>query len=110
MEHFAGSALVSRKIRPAGDPEHGRPRGTLPLVRRPDGAAGYRIGGRVTQHQQAAERIGWTENGLLDEALSPIVRDVEEILEVSLRVGAGAQTGGVHVRVVDALHGLKQMS
>ncbi|MFF5014448.1 hypothetical protein [Streptomyces sp. NPDC001165] len=31
-------------------------------------------------------------------------------LEVSLRVGAGAQTGSVHVRVVDALHGLKQMS
>ncbi|MFF4571406.1 YwqJ-related putative deaminase [Streptomyces sp. NPDC001410] len=25
VEHFAGSALVSRKIRPAGDPEHGRP-------------------------------------------------------------------------------------
>ncbi|MEV3857065.1 YwqJ-related putative deaminase [Streptomyces sp. NPDC050095] len=23
--HFAGAALVSRKIRPAGDPEHGRP-------------------------------------------------------------------------------------
>ncbi|WP_394429065.1 YwqJ-related putative deaminase [Streptomyces sp. SGAir0957] len=25
LPHFAGSALVARKVRPAGDPEHGRP-------------------------------------------------------------------------------------
>ncbi|EFF91634.1 conserved hypothetical protein [Streptomyces sp. e14] len=94
-------------------------------------------------------------NGVLGEALSPIVRDVEEILaahadgvgcevklavevpgahaetsaglvrfsarfghvamrasdvEASLCVGTGAQTGSVHVRVVDALRALKQMS
>ncbi|SED40241.1 SUKH-3 immunity protein [Streptomyces sp. 2231.1] len=91
----------------------------------------------------------------LDEALSPIVREGEEVLaanaggagcevkltadvpgvhaetpaglvrfsarfghvamqphelEVSLRVGAGAQTGSVHRRVTDALRGLRQMS
>ncbi|MFE1308501.1 SUKH-3 domain-containing protein [Streptomyces sp. NPDC058755] len=104
---------------------------------------------------EIAQRSIGIPNGLLDEALSPIVRDAEEILaanadgagcevklavevpgvhaetsaglvrfsarfghlamqandlEVSLRAGAGAQTGSVHVRVVDALRGLKQMS
>ncbi|MEU5084304.1 SUKH-3 domain-containing protein [Streptomyces eurythermus] len=104
---------------------------------------------------EIARRSIGIPNGLLDEALSPIVRDVEEILaahadgvgcevkltvevpgvhaetspglvrfsarfghvamqtndvEASLRVGAGARTGSLHVRVVDALRGLKQMS
>ncbi|MFG2354896.1 SUKH-3 domain-containing protein [Streptomyces sp. NPDC048521] len=102
-----------------------------------------------------AQRSIGIPHGPLGEALSPIVRDVEEVLaanadgagcevklavevpgvhaetaaglvgfsarfghvamqaddlEVSLRVGAGAQTGGIHVRVVDALRGLQQMS
>jgi hypothetical protein len=102
----------------------------------------------------ARQSIG-IPHGPLGEALSPIVRDVEEVLaahadgagcevrlavevpgahaetpaglvgfsarfghvamrshdlEVGLRVGAGAQTGRVHARVVDALRGLRQMS
>lgn len=104
---------------------------------------------------EIAQRSIGIPHGPLDEALSPIVRDVEEVLaanaagagcevklavevpgahaetsaglvgfsarfghvamqadglEVSLRVGAGAQTGSVHERVVDVLRGLRQMS
>jgi hypothetical protein len=104
---------------------------------------------------EIAQRSIGIPRGSLDEALSPMVRDVEEVLaahadgagcevklavevpdahaeasaglvrfsvrfghvatqaddlEVSLRVGAGAQTGSLHARVVDALRGLQQMS